>query len=240
MAGLDPDEDAAPSTNATDASSTPVHDAWSQWTSNPANNAALLQFGIAMLQPRAPGQSGIGAAANAIGEAGGAAGRVTAAQDAEDAAATKTADTESQIAARAATSKAAVTNADAYSALVGAKTSVPGGASAALKVQGDYRKWLAKPDDLTGMTSDPILGAIQKQYPEIKSKADLLANPSANAAAMRLFATSLATTDDGAPASGGPAPVATPSNPQTKTFYDSKGNPQSFNLVGGKWVPVTQ
>src|SRR3954467_9476029 len=79
-----------------DASKPGFQKAWNAWTSKPENNAALLQFGISMLQPRAPGQSGIGSIANAIGDAGGAAGRVQETQRAEDLQEANIADKEAQ------------------------------------------------------------------------------------------------------------------------------------------------
>lgn len=50
---------------------------WGDWIDQPSNRAALMQFGIAMLQPVKGGEGGLlGHAANSLGEAGEAAGRV--------------------------------------------------------------------------------------------------------------------------------------------------------------------
>lgn len=237
---LDPEDDAttAPSTQATDASKTPIHDAWNAWTSSPANNAALLQFGIAMLQPRAPGQSGIGAAANAVAEGGGAAGRVVANQNAEDLAASTEEDRKATTAAKTSNAASTAKNADAYARQVELAGNKTGGASGALKIQTDFRKWLAKPEDTTGLSADPIVGAISKQFPEIKTKADLLANPAANAAAFRLFQSQVASPvgDDG---SENPAATTTPAptpTPAVRTIYKN-GKPYSWDGVN---APVPQ
>lgn len=52
------------------------HGEWRDWMSRPSNRAALMQFGIAMMQPIGIGQSAIGNIANAVGEGGEAAQRV--------------------------------------------------------------------------------------------------------------------------------------------------------------------
>lgn len=55
---------------------------WLEFFQTPQVQAALLQFGVSALQPRAPGQSTAGALASAVGEGAEAAGRVTAGQQA--------------------------------------------------------------------------------------------------------------------------------------------------------------
>lgn len=240
---LDPEDNEAPSTNAVDASKTPIHDAWQEWSSSPANNAALLQFGIAMLQPRSPGQSGIGATANAIAEGGGAAGRVIASQNAEDLAASTEEDRKATTAAKTSNAASTAANAAAYGRSVDNSIANPkgGGLTASMRIQGDYRKWLAKPEDALGFTSDPIVGAISKQFPEIKTKADLLANPAANAAAFRLFQQSVADPsapgDTPDPTAAPIAPAAiTPPTPTTRTIYKD-GKPYSWDGIN---APVPQ
>lgn len=59
---------------------------WNNWINKPNNRAALMQFGIAMLQPVGMGETGVSHFANAVGEAGQAHQRVTGeAQQAEKA-----------------------------------------------------------------------------------------------------------------------------------------------------------
>lgn len=53
---------------------------WLEFFKTPQVQAALLQFGVSALQPKAPGQTTVGAIAGAIGEGAEAAGRVTAGQ----------------------------------------------------------------------------------------------------------------------------------------------------------------
>jgi len=61
-------------------------DGWNSWIDKPNNRAALMQFGIAMLQPMGMGETGAGHFANAVGAAGEAHQRVTGqAQQAEKA-----------------------------------------------------------------------------------------------------------------------------------------------------------
>src|SRR5258706_12493997 len=52
-------------------------DGWNSWVEKPNNRAALMQFGIAMLQPMGMGETGGSHFANAIGSAGEAHQRVT-------------------------------------------------------------------------------------------------------------------------------------------------------------------
>src|SRR5258707_2379555 len=52
-------------------------DGWNKWVDKPNNRAALMQFGIAMLQPMGMGETGAGHFANAVGSAGEAHQRVT-------------------------------------------------------------------------------------------------------------------------------------------------------------------
>ena len=54
--------------------------AWDSWLQDDKNRSALLQFGINLMQPFAPGQTGVGHFGQAIGAAGEAMGRI----DAED------------------------------------------------------------------------------------------------------------------------------------------------------------
>ncbi len=53
---------------------------WLEFFQTPQVQAALLQFGVGALQPRAPGQTQVGAIASAVGQGAEAAGRVTARQ----------------------------------------------------------------------------------------------------------------------------------------------------------------
>ena len=227
----DPTEEAPNDTQSSDQSKSGVRQAWDAWTSRPENNAALLQFGIAMMQPRSPGQSGIGQFANSIGEAGQASERNVAAQQAEQG-------REFEQGIKGQEASARTTTAKAYADQVaqGANKTDKVGMQAALRQQADFRKWLAKPEDTTGLTADPILGSVQKQFPDVKSKGDLLANPAALAAARKLFTsvqppeddeeTPAATTRDVAP----PAAAATP---QPRIIYDSQGKPYQWDGVQG-------
>jgi hypothetical protein len=55
---------------------------WSAWTSRPENNAAMINFGLQLMQPRAPGQSALGAWAQAVGAGAEASQRNVAAEEA--------------------------------------------------------------------------------------------------------------------------------------------------------------
>jgi hypothetical protein len=246
---LDP-EDQSPAgpqdTQSSDQSKPGLRAAWDAWTSRPENNAALLQFGLAMLQPRSPGQSGVGQFANAVGQGAEASDRNISAQRAEtDAEAARTFKKEE--------SSARTTTAQAYADQVrqGATKTDKVGAQGALRLQSDFRKWLAKPEDTTGLSVDPIVGALSKQFPGVKTKADLLSDPAARSAAFKLFSSQLAepeeetdtapgaTTSSPAPAQGG-APAVQPA-PQARIVYDKQGKPYRWDGVAGHQpVPVQQ
>lgn len=56
---------------------TALHQQWQEWMGKPNNRAAMIQFGIAMLQPVSPGENFLSHGANALGSAGEAHQRVT-------------------------------------------------------------------------------------------------------------------------------------------------------------------
>lgn len=230
----DPTEAAPSDTSSTDNSKSGIRQAWDEWTSRPENNAALLQFGIAMLQPRAPGQSGIGQFANAIGEAGQASERNIAAQQAEAQQGFEQGIKSQEAAARTTTAKA---YADQVKAAAGGKDKT--GLQGLLRQQADFRRWLAKPEDQTGLTADPILAAIQKSFPDVKSKGDLLSNPAALSAARKLFSVASPSEDEegdsgvAAPqASPAPAVPAAPAA-QPRIIYDAQGKPYQWDGIQG-------
>lgn len=237
---LDPEDDetttAAPGDNSSsDASTGKFQKAWEAWQSRPENNAALLQFGISMLQPHAAGQSGIGAAANAIGEAGQAANRSITSQNLEADRASAEEDKATGRANQGKTADAALINANAYKSLVNGKSAT--GSSGEAKIQGDFRKWLAKPDD--PFTGDPVVAAIGKdpRFADIKTKGDLLNNKAAIAAAYALFRNQLADPEDVSAANAPPAASAPPAAaPQTRTIYKG-GKPYSWDGVNPP-VPI--
>lgn len=233
-----------------DSSKSGLRKAWDAYTSRPENNAALLQFGIAMMQPRAPGQSGIGSVANAIGEGAQASERNVAVQRAEEEATSKRSMEEAKTAATTSNAESTRMNATAYGRQV--DNSLPGGKTALsgmLRQQADFRKWLAKPEDNIGLTTDPIVTAIQKQFPEVKSKGDLLNNPRALSAARQLFSAQITTEpNDGGtldPAAAEPQPAqpgaaaapATPAAPPAPIRrYNAQGKGVEWN--GTQWVPI--
>jgi hypothetical protein len=68
-----PDNDATlpqdtPAGTAVDASQKPtLSKLWDNWTSRPENNAAMINFGLNLMQPKYPGETGLSHFANAIG-----------------------------------------------------------------------------------------------------------------------------------------------------------------------------
>lgn len=239
MSELDPEnEDPSPAgpqdSQSSDQSKSKLRAAWDGWTSRPENNAALLQFGLAMLQPRAPGQSGVGQFANAVGQGAEASDRNIATQQAAET-------QQSNIESKKSEASARTTTAQAYADQVrqGGAKGDKAGMQGALRQQADFRKWLAKPEDTTGMTIDPIVGSISKQFPEVKSKADLLNNPPALAAARKMFSEQIAEPDEDtapatAPSPGASPPVTTAPTPVRR--YNAQGKGVEWN--GKQWIPI--
>jgi hypothetical protein len=92
-----------------------------------------------------------------------------------------------------------------------------------------------------GQVGDPILEALQKQFPNVKTKGDLLANPQALGAARKLFETNLAEPDEetGLPSSAAPAAPTAPSAP--KPVYDqATGKLKGYYYPDRGYVPNAQ
>lgn len=68
---------------ATPAAGGQLADEWRSFASAPEGRAALIQAGIAMLQPRSPGQTALGQVANAVGQGGEAAQNVVSQREKE-------------------------------------------------------------------------------------------------------------------------------------------------------------
>jgi hypothetical protein len=78
-ASLPPDQPAGTSADASQPGV--LRKAWDTWTSRPENNAAMINFGLQLMQPIGPGQSRLGHWGEAIGAGAEASGRNVAAQE---------------------------------------------------------------------------------------------------------------------------------------------------------------
>lgn len=220
---FDPEEDATPAapgdTSSTDNSKSGVRRAWDAWTSRPENNAALLQFGVAMMQPRAQGQTSFGQFGNALAEGAGASDRNIAQQQLEEDRIAKRGDQETTNELRRAQAGAATTNAAAYSRIADGQTgaSAKTALSQNFRLQQGFRTWLQKAEDISGFSKDPILEVIKKKYPNIQSKADLAdpANRQIASEAFNIYKQNFATEPSDAEASPAatPAPASPPPGP---------------------------
>lgn len=237
-------------TRSSDMSKGGVRAAWDSFAASPENRAALLQFGLTMMSPQPKGQTFMGSVAQGIGEGAEAGTRNIAAQQLEAEQASKQEERSSMAGYRDAQAGAATKNAEAYSQQV--KNMGGGGAAArqqlsqVFRTQQAFRTWLAKPEDITGLQADPMLEAIKKEFPDIKSKGDLARSPAAMKRAFQLYTQSFDTEPpDAAPTA--PAAAAQPPQPgaaappqtQTRTFYDQKtGAPRQFQWDGQQWTPI--
>lgn len=84
-----------------------LYSGWNDWINKPNNRAALMQFGIAMLQPVGFGESGVSHFVNAVGAAGEAHRRVTTNEQADTKASTEAELKESRANAATVTANAA-------------------------------------------------------------------------------------------------------------------------------------
>lgn len=181
MSDFDPTDTPAPGdTQSTNNAQGGVRKAWDAWTSDPANNAFLLQTGLALLQPRSPGQSGVGQFANAIGQGAEAGGRNVEAREAEQAQQAKQSTQQQEADAR-------TTNAEAYKDAVKNSVSGKSGTSNVIKLQQDFNRWLKSPEDAIGATKDALTEAFKKRHPDVKEKADIINNPQYLNEARQLF-----------------------------------------------------
>jgi hypothetical protein len=80
---------AQPSDVPTQQQTVGLADQWRGWIADPHNRAALIQFGLALSQPISAGQNIGGHIGQALGSAGEASDRVTAAQQREEELASK-------------------------------------------------------------------------------------------------------------------------------------------------------
>jgi hypothetical protein len=227
MSDLDPQDEAVSryDSQSSDQSKSGLRQAWDAWTSKPENNAALLQFGIAMLQPRSPGQSGIGAVANAVGEGAQASERNVALQQAQQKEEAAQAIKEREAGSREVT-------AQAYADQVGqGGKKGKGGMQAQLMQQRAFNTWMMKPSDLTGLSEDPIFKAVQQRFPDIKTKADIINNAAARDYARGLMAVAAPEPDEEAGATSTPTPAAA-APVQGKPVYN-----KATGAVAGYWYP---
>lgn len=109
-----------PATASPGANMSDLYSGWNDWINKPNNRAALMQFGIAMLQPVGFGESAVGHFANAVGAAGEAHRRVTTNEQADTKASTEAELRESR--ANAATTTANAAEQRAYTASELART----------------------------------------------------------------------------------------------------------------------
>lgn len=214
-------------TQSTNNSQSKIHQAWDAWTSDPANNAMLLQTGLALLQPRAPGQSGIGQFANAVGQGAEAGSRNLEAQEAERASLAKQSVQQQEADAR-------TTTAGAYKDQVKQNGVGGKGATNAIKLQQDFNRWLKSPEDAVGLTKDSLTEAFKKRHPDVKEKADIINNPQYLREAQQLFTQmqgGVSDSGDGADSTSIPPASAAP--PQAgRPVYD-----KATGAVKGYWYP---
>lgn len=226
---------AGPQGKSTDVSSkSGLSQAWDAWTSKPENNAAMINFGLQLMQPMQIGQNRLGHFAQAIGAGGEAATRNILAQEEE-----QKREEESALKEREATRKERET--DLYGQYVNKQTASSKPETMRMQAQirmqakrnEDFSKWLSGKDLFM---DDTLFRQVQRKFPNIKEKADIRADPEAFRYAQSEHAKAYVPDPEDAVASAGAAGAtkptfeefaarAGPANPkmdraQLKAYYD--------------------
>lgn len=197
---LDPNADTIG--GSVDASAPGVADQWRSFLGSTSGRSALVQAGMAMLQPRGAGQTALGQVASAVGSGGEAAARVdeNARVLREDT--SKQSLREADAEGKLLRADAATLNADTRARLGTNGASPTSVLNNSVRTQQNFSKWLTK-EDLLG--SDPIVSALG-----VKSKADIAKDPTLYRRAFELFTKGYGGVEPGSasepPAPGGPPP----------------------------------
>lgn len=159
-------------------------DQWRGFLAEPSNRAFLIQAGLQLMQPVPVGQTGVGHAAGAVGAGGEAAGRVQHGEEArreqESVQAARAAGSEAKLqTAEAATMRAGAAQQNADTRMMLQRNLLAGGGltanaiqAARAKAQNEFTKWAGDP--LREGPGDPHFSIIQENYPDIKTKADVI------------------------------------------------------------------
>jgi len=168
---------AKPGRSEDDSQTGTLSKAWNAWTSRPENNAAMINFGLQLMQPIGPGQTRLGHFGEAVGAGAEASQRSVETQrkqEQEDAAA--------ELKEREQERKEEETGYYGQSVRSAAAARAGGGPAlrlnmikANLKAGNDFDKWANSPEDVMG--NDPRMVNIRAAHPEIKSKADYIKSP---------------------------------------------------------------
>jgi hypothetical protein len=224
-----PDNDATlapdqPAGTSADASQKPtLSKMWDNWTSRPENNAALINFGLQLMQPIGPGQSRLGHWGEAIGAGAEASGRNVAEQQAREETERK-----ADLAERAA--QVSEEKAGAYSEYMRNRlTQDKYGTQQLLKKQGDWNRWRTGKDvteDLInpGRSNDTTVNLIrQATGRKDLTKAQILADPALAGMAERIVKG-----EGGGGATGGVQEGQTATGPGGSRII----------FQGGRWQPL--
>ena len=214
--------------------------AWDSWTSRPENNAALISFGLNMMNP-APGNflHGLGGAIGAGAET--MSGNVKAQRERE------LEEQKSDIAEREEARKEEETgyygqNVRSLAAQRGAAGGGAGGITplkmwqARLRAASEFDKW-ANAEDV-GM--DPRFENVKKLHPEIKSKGDYLRSPHYQKDRQDYIAAHSAEPLAGMDLGGGGAPGGAGGNVPEGTIIRNKSNGHRMVMRNGGWEDADQ
>ena len=168
---------AKPGQSEDDSQTGTLSKAWNTWTSRPENNAAMINFGLQLMQPIGPGQTRLGHFGEAVGAGAEASQRSIESQRKQE-----QEDEAAALKEREEARKEEETGYYGQSVRSAAAARAGGGAAlrlnmikANLKAGNDFDKWANSPEDV--MANDPRMVNIRAAHPEIKSKADYIKSP---------------------------------------------------------------
>lgn len=216
----------APAGQSSDASQkSTLGNMWDAWTSKPENNAAMINFGLAMMSPRSPGETGLGHFAQAVGAAGeGSTANVKAQEERETRAEA------SDLAERKA--EVEEERGSAYSQYMRNRNTVDKiGMQQALRQQSEWNKWRngkESQEDLLnpGMSNDTTVNRLRAETGKKGlTKSQILADPALSTRAEQIIK---GQSIGGGGVSSGPQEGATATGPDGARVI----------LRGGQWVPL--
>ena len=229
---FDPTMQPGPQGQATDVSQPgALRQMWDNWTSRPENNAAMINFGLQMMQPVPAGQSRMGHFGEALGAGLEAGGRVSSQEEAR-----QKVEEEEALKERAMGLKEEETG--IYGQDVRSKIAQRAlGAQGTLRAQAAWNKYMNSPAQAEDLTADPnnpvskdtVLQRIREMDPKRwgkYTKSQMLNDPVASAAAQNLFGAG----PGGAGGGGLYREGATATGPDG----------QKIIYRGGRWTPLSE
>ena len=225
---------ATPGQSEDDSQTGTLSKAWNAWTSRPENNAAMINFGLQMMQPIQPGQSRLGHFAESVGGGAEASQRNIATQRQQE-----QEDEAAALKEREQARREEETGYYGQSVRSAAAARAGGGITplkmwqARMKARAEFDRWANAPEGVMG--DDPRMINIRRDHPEIKDKATYLRSPQYQQDVKKYMDEHAAEyLEGGGVPGGGAGEAAIP--PGAQPVY--RGKVQTGYYYNGKYVPT--